>query len=403
MPRARKAEVPGMSASFEVTAGPEGFRLGRLRTAHGEIETPVFMPVGTQGTVKTMAPSELEEIGVSVLLSNTYHLSLRPGADVVARMGGLHRFMGWRRPILTDSGGFQVFSLAPLRTVQEHGVAFRSHLDGSDCFLGPREAMEIQHKLGSDIAMVLDECPPWPCEETVAREAVERSLRWAAECRDWKVRFAPGSPNLLFGIVQGGSHAALRGECARRLVEIGFDGYAIGGVSVGEPETEMMHAIEASVPHLPSDRPRYAMGLGSPPQLVEMVARGVDMFDCVLPTRVARNGVAFTPDGYLHVSAGRYREDEGPIQEGCPCPACRGFSRAYIRHLFNAEEILALRLVTWHNLQFYIALMRGIREAIRAGKFGVFRRDFLARYKAPAAPTGRKHEIRNPKSEKQPT
>jgi queuine tRNA-ribosyltransferase len=378
-----------MAPAFEVSAGPEGFRLGRLRLPHGEIETPVFMPVGTQASVKTMLPAELEEIGVSILLSNTYHLHLRPGADTVARMGGLHRFMGWPKPILTDSGGYQVFSLAPLREVGERGVAFRSHLDGSECFLGPREAMEIQHKLGSDIAMVLDECPPWPCAEPAARAAVERSVRWAAECRDWKARLAPGSPNLLFGIVQGGSHAALRDECARRLVETGFDGYAIGGVSVGEPEAEMMRAIEASVPALPADRPRYAMGLGSPPQVVEMVARGVDMFDCVLPTRVARNGVAFTPEGYLHVSAGRYREEEGPIQEGCPCPACRGFSRAYLRHLFNAEEILALRLVTWHNLVFYIRLMRGIREAIRAGNFAAFRRDFLARYQAPATPEQR--------------
>ncbi|MCC7517713.1 MAG: tRNA guanosine(34) transglycosylase Tgt [Verrucomicrobiae bacterium] len=375
-----------MPASFEVAVTAEGFRLGRLRTPHGEIETPVFMPVGTQATVKTMLPSELEQIGVSILLANAYHLNLRPGADLIARRGGLHRFMGWSKPILTDSGGYQVFSLSPLRTVQEHGVVFRSHLDGAECFLGPREAMEIQRNLGSDIAMVLDECPPWPCNESTAREAVERSIRWARECRAWKDRAAAGPGALLFGIVQGGSHAALRDECARRLVEIGFDGYAIGGVSVGEPEPEMLRAVEASVPALPEDRPRYAMGLGSPTQILEMVARGVDMFDCVLPTRVARNGVAFTPEGYLHISAGRYREAEGPLQEGCPCPACRGFSRAYLRHLFNTEEILALRLVTWHNLTFYLRLMGDLRDAIRHNAFAAFRREFLARYKAPATP-----------------
>lgn len=378
-----------MHAAFEVAAGPEGFRLGRLRTAHGEVATPVFMPVGTQATVKTMLPDELAQIGVSILLANTYHLHLRPGSEVVARMGGLHRFMSWPRPILTDSGGYQVFSLAPFRTVREHGVSFRSHLDGAECFLGPREAMEIQSRLGADIAMVLDECPPWPCDETTARSAVERSLRWAAECRAWKTESAPESRALLFGIVQGGSHDPLRRECARRLVEIGFDGYAIGGVSVGEPEPEMLRAIEASVPELPADRPRYAMGLGSPTQILEMIARGVDMFDCVLPTRIARNGVAFTPEGYLHVSAGRYRQDERPIQEGCPCPACRNFTRAYLRHLFNAEEILALRLVTWHNLTFYIRLMHAARETIQAGTFDAFRRGFLERYRTPATPVPR--------------
>ncbi len=374
---------------FECLISKEGLRLGRLSTAHGVIETPVFMPVGTQGSVKTMSPEELVRLNAQVILGNTYHLNLRPGLDVIRKVGGLHRFMGWDGPILTDSGGFQVFSLAKLRVVHDHGVEFQSHIDGTPCFLGPKEIIEIQSTLGSDIWMVLDECPPWPCEEGRVKEAVERSIRWAAACKEVKMNVAGGidaaayRSALLFGIVQGGSYDALRRECAERLVGIGFDGYAIGGVSVGEPETEMFRAIEATVSHLPSDKPRYAMGLGTPRQMVEMVARGIDMFDCVLPTRVARNGVAYTKTGYLHVSAGRYKDDPQPIEDGCACYACKKFSRAYIRHLLNMREVLGLRLVSWHNLHFYLELMCQIRLAIQARNFNAFRQDFTAHYREP--------------------
>jgi queuine tRNA-ribosyltransferase len=367
---------------FELEKSSEGLRLGKLTTAHGVIETPQFMPVGTQASVKTMSSREMVELGAQIILGNTYHLNLRPGMQVIRKIGGLHKFMGWDGPILTDSGGFQVFSLAKLRSVQEHGVSFQSHIDGASCFLGPKEVMEIQNALGSDIWMVLDECPPWPCEETKVREAIGRSVRWAQECKDHK-KTLQADRSMLFGIVQGGSYDHLRRDCAERLVQIGFDGYAIGGVSVGEPEREMMIAVEATVPFLPENQPRYAMGLGTPRQLVEMVARGVDMFDCVLPTRVARNGVAYTSTGYLHVSAGRYKEDPLPMMEGCTCYACKNFSRAYIRHLFNVSEILALRLVSWHNLHFYLDLMRKIRATIREGTFQDFRKQFVENYKEP--------------------
>jgi queuine tRNA-ribosyltransferase len=373
---------------FKVTTTKEGLRLGSLTTAHGVIETPEFMPVGTQGSVKTMSPEELVRLKAQIILGNSYHLNLRPGLEIMRKVGGLHRFIGWNGPILTDSGGFQVFSLAKTRSIKENGVEFQSHLDGSACFLGPKEVMEIQATLGSDIWMVLDECPPWPCEEARVREAVERSMRWARECKEWKAKLeADGSsclsPASLFGIVQGGSYDGLRRESAEQLVNIGFDGYAIGGVSVGEPEKEMFQAVEASVPYLPAEKPRYAMGLGTPRQLVEMVARGVDMFDCVLPTRIARNGVAYTKTGYLHVSAGRYKEDLSPIEEGCVCYACKNFTRAYIRHLFNAGELLGLRLVSWHNLHFYLETMRQVRTAIREERFQAFRREFVSQYREP--------------------
>jgi len=372
---------------FELTKSKEGLRLGRLTTAHGVIETPEFMPVGTQGTVKAMSPAELQTIGSQVILGNTYHLSLRPGIEIIRKMGGLHKFIGWDRPILTDSGGFQVFSLAQMRTIREHGVEFKSHIDGALCFLGPKEVMQLQAGFGSDIWMVIDECPPWPAEESAVRMAVERSVRWAGECKIYKNDPAHTESvyktSLLFGIVQGGSYANLRKECAERLVSIGFDGYAVGGVSVGEPEPEMMHAVESAVPYLPENQPRYAMGLGSPRQMIEMVARGIDMFDCVLPTRVARTGVAYTRKGYHHTGAGRYKDDPNPIEEGCACYACKNFSRAYIRHLLNAGEILGLRLVSWHNLYFYLELMRQLRTAIRENRFQEFRREFVANYKEP--------------------
>src|ERR1019366_903123 len=316
-------------------------RLGKLTTAHGVIETPVFMPVGTQASVKALDPRELHEMGTQIILGNTYHLNIRPGLGIIRAAGGLHKFMNWDLPILTDSGGFQVFSLAKIRKVKEHGVEFRSHFDGSLLFIGPKESMEIQRVLGSDIAMVFDECPPHDAPAKEQRLAVERTSRWARECREQPR--ADGQK--VFGIVQGGSDAALREQCARALVEMEFDGYAIGGVSVGEPEPEMMRAIALAEPHLPAHKARYAMGLGTPAQMVELIARGVDMFDCVLPTRIARNGTAYTRKGALGIKGGGYKLDFGPIEEGCTLFGFRHFTRAYLRHLLKANEILGLRML----------------------------------------------------------
>ena len=351
-------------------------RLGRLTTSRGVIDTPVFMPVGTQASVKALDPRELLEMGTQILLGNTYHLSIRPGMEIIQAAGGLHRFMGWDAPILTDSGGFQVFSLAKIRKVRAHGVEFRSHLDGSPLFLGPKEAMEIQRLLGSDIAMVFDECPPHDSPATEQQLAVDRTIRWARECREQP----RADGQLVFGIVQGGSDAALREECAKDVVGMDFDGHAIGGVSVGEPEPEMMKAIDLTEPFLPADKPRYAMGLGTPAQLVELVARGVDMFDCVLPTRVARNGTAFTSRGTFAIKGGACKAEFRPIEDGCECFACRQFTRAYIRHLLNVNEILGLRLVSIHNSHFYLHVMAEIRRHLAAGTFGEFRREFIANY-----------------------
>lgn len=352
-------------------------RRGRLQTRHGVVETPIFMPVGTQGTVKAVSPKELREVEAQIILGNTYHLFVRPGMEVMKHFGGLHRFMGWDGPILTDSGGFQVFSLAKLRKITNEGVHFQNHLDGAPCFLGPREAMEIQATLGSDICMLFDECPPYPCEREYAAKSLAMTLRWAAQCKQVE------TPGLKFGIVQGSSYEDLRRESAEALVALGFDGYAVGGVSVGEPEEEMMKAIEASEPWLPADRPRYAMGLGTPPQMIEMVARGIDMFDCVLPTRLARNGTAFTARGTINLKNAPFIYDKGPIEEGCRCEACRLFTRGYLRHLVKAEEILGLRLISLHNLHFYLNLMARAREAIEAGTFAAFRREFVSGYHAP--------------------
>lgn len=347
-------------------------RLGRLTTAHGVIDTPVFMPVGTQGSVKALDPRELLEMGTQIMLGNTYHLSIRPGMDIIKQAGGLHRFINWPHPILTDSGGFQVFSLAKIRKIKPHGVEFRSHLDGSPLFLGPKEAMQIQRELGSDIAMVFDECPPHGCTPREARLAVERTIRWAGECREQ----SRAEGQQVFGIVQGGSNAALREECAKALIPMEFDGYAIGGVSVGEPEPEMMQAVEFAEPHLPAHKPRYAMGLGTPAQLVELVARGVDMFDCVLPTRVARNGTAYTSKGAVSIKGGFNKADFGPIEEGCTCYACQNFTRAYLRHLLNVNEILGLRMLSVHNSHMYLKVMLDIRANLAAGTFGEFRQKF---------------------------
>jgi queuine tRNA-ribosyltransferase len=365
-------------------------RRGRLTTAHGVIETPAFMPVGTQGSVKGVSPRELRELEAQIILGNTYHLFVRPGMEVMRHFGGLHRFMNWDGPILTDSGGYQIFSLAKLRKITEEGVQFQNHLDGTPTFISPESAMEIQATLGGDIAMVLDECLPYPCAHDYAARSLEMTARWALRCKEANAQ--PPTLNvqcstddarrqLLFGIVQGGTFEDLRRASAEATVQIGFDGYAIGGVSVGEPEPEMMQAVEWSEPFLPNEKPRYVMGLGTPPQLLELIARGVDMFDCVLPTRLARNGTAFTADGTLNLKNTEFALQSGPIEEGCACPACREFSCGYLRHLIKAKEILGLRLVTLHNLHFYLDLTRRAAREIDAGRFDSFRRDFVSGYR----------------------
>ncbi len=355
--------------------GTEG-RLGRLTTSHGEVATPVFMPVGTQATVKTLSPRDLLDIGAEIILSNTYHLFLRPGHELVRDFGGLHGFMKWDRPVLTDSGGFQVFSLADLRKVTDEGVTFQSHIDGgAKHFITPEYAMEIQEALGADIIMAFDECIPYPATKDYAQESLERTHRWARRCREAK----KDTGQALFGIVQGGMHADLRRLSAETLVDIGFEGYAIGGLSVGETKPLMYEMIEATVPHLPADQPRYLMGVGTPEDLVEGVDRGIDMFDCVMPTRNARNGTFFTSFGKMAIRNSRYERDNGPLDPECGCYTCRTFSRAYLRHLFNAGEVLALRLGTIHNLAFYLDLMGRIRKSIEEGRFGEFKKEFLAK------------------------
>ena len=351
-------------------------RLGRLTTTRGVIDMPVFMPVGTQASVKALDLRELNEIGTELLLGNTYHLFLRPGMDIIRKAGGLHRFMNWDKPILTDSGGFQVYSLAKIRKVRDDGVEFQSHLSGETLFLGPKESMAIQRELGSDIAMLFDECPPHGASAADLEAAVKRTLDWAAICAEQP----RAEGQLYFGIVQGANVPELRQRCAEELVAMDFDGYAIGGVSVGEPEPEMMHAVEITEPHLPADKARYAMGLGTPAQLVELVARGVDMFDCVLPTRVARNGTAYTTRGAINLRAGHQKENFGPIEEGCDCFACTHHTRAYLRHLLKAGEILGLRMLSVHNSHFFLEVMRDIRRHLAAGTFDDYREDFIANY-----------------------
>lgn len=352
-------------------------RRGRLQTVHGAVETPIFMPVGTRATVKTLDGADLKALQSQIILGNTYHLNLRPGMGTIRAAGGLHAFMGWDLPILTDSGGFQVFSLAKMAKIQEDGVAFQSHIDGAPLFLGPREAMAIQRDLASDIAMVFDDCPPYPAEREQVQGAVERTKRWARECRDQP----RAEGQLVFGIVQGGCYEDLREQSAREITAIDFDGYAIGGLSVGEPEPEMLRMAELTAPMLPADRPRYAMGLGTPVQLVELVARGVDMFDCVLPTRLARNGTAFTFGGAISLKGAAYREDFASIEDGCDCFTCQNHTRAYLRHLLNVDEILGLRLLTIHNLRCYLRLMEVVRGHLKAGTFGEFRAAFHANYR----------------------
>src|SRR5512147_2192668 len=341
-------------------------RLGKFSTPHGEVNTPVFMPVGTQATVKTLSPDDLVSVGAEIILSNTYHLFLRPGHELIREFGGVQKFMGWNRPVLTDSGGFQVFSLAELRKITEEGVMFQSPLDGGARHLiTPEYAVEIQEALGADIIMAFDECIPYPATRDYALESLERTLRWAGRCRDAK----KSADQALFGIVQGGMYLDLRRRSAEALVEIGFDGYGLGGLSVGETKPMMYEMIEASMPVLPEDRPRYLMGVGTPEDLVEGVDRGIDMFDCVMPTRNARNGVLFTSFGKLSIKQNRYRTDDGPIDPECGCPTCQRFSRGYLRHLYQSNEILASVLNTWHNLYYYLQLMRRMRQAIESGTF----------------------------------
>jgi len=369
-----------MSAlKFELLARAEGSfaRRGRMHLPHGLIETPVFMPVGTQATVKAMTPRDLDEIGAQIILGNTYHLMLRPGAELIRQMGGLHRFMAWDGPILTDSGGFQVWSLGDLRKIEPHGVRFRSHIDGDEVFLGPKESMDIQRKLGSDIVMTFDECTPYPATEKEARASMELSMRWARECRE---HLPPNPEQALFGIVQGGMYPGLRLESLRQLSDIGFEGIAIGGLSVGEPKEDMLSMLNALASHLPQDKPRYLMGVGTPADLIEGIDHGIDMFDCVMPTRNARNGTLFTDFGTIHIKQARFRDDPRPLVENCKCYACQHFSRAYLRHLYVSREILSSRLNTVHNLHYYCALMRRARTSIKAGQWPEFRNQFLRGY-----------------------
>ena len=362
--------------SFSVLKKVEGGRARRgvLQTAHGEVQPPVFMPVGTRATVKTMTPHELVDLGAEIILGNTYHLCLRPGSALIAKAGGLHQFCSWQGAMLTDSGGYQVFSLAALRKIRPDGVEFASHIDGTRLFLGPKESLKIQRELGSDVAMAFDECTPYPCAHQEAEQSLDVTLRWEATSREQPL--APGQQ--LFGIVQGSTYEDLRRRSAAELVKLGFDGYAVGGLSVGEPEAMMMECLDWTLPCLPEDKPRYLMGVGTPRQIVMAVGKGVDMFDCVIPTRLARHGSAYVGRGETaHIKAGRYAEDFGPVEAGCACYPCRNFSRAYIRHLFNVGEILAMRLLTIHNLHYYLGLMRRTRQALEEGTFTEFSRDFL--------------------------
>ncbi|MBI1978101.1 MAG: tRNA guanosine(34) transglycosylase Tgt [Candidatus Omnitrophica bacterium] len=351
-------------------------RVGQIHTAHGTIHTPAFMPVGTQATVKTLAPRDLEEIGAEIILSNAYHLYIRPGIDIIKRAGGLHRFMGWAKPILTDSGGYQVFSLARLRKITDEGVTFNSHFDGREIFLTPEEVMKAQSDLGSDIAMIFDECPPHDATYTQVNEAVHRTIDWAKRAK----RVSENQRQLIFGIIQGGKFIDLRKISLEETVGIGFDGYALGGVSVGEPKPEMELVVREIVPIMPIEKPRYLMGVGTPLDLFWAIESGVDLFDCVNPTRYARNGTAFTRTGKVVVRNADYSEDLAPVDEHCNCDTCRNFSRSYLRHLLNSEEILGHRLLTYHNVYFFISLVKEIRNSIREGRFAQFKEEYLSQY-----------------------
>lgn len=372
--------------TFELIAQDEqtGARAGLLHTPHGSIETPIFMPVGTQATVKTLDQGDLVEANAQIILGNAYHLYLRPGHELIDRAGGLHAFMNWQRPILTDSGGFQVFSLGDLNKISEEGVRFQSHLDGSYHLFSPEKVMEIEHGLGADIIMAFDECTPYPCERDYAQNSMEMTLRWAERClarhRQLSDERSHRPPQALFGIVQGSIYPDLRQRCAHALVDMDLPGYAIGGLAVGEPRAQMIDVITATAPHLPIEKPRYLMGVGLPHDLVEAVGLGVDMFDCVVPTRNARNGTVFTRSGRLRLKNAKHAEDGAPLEEGCACKTCTQYSRAYLRHLFQTGEFLGLHLATFHNIFFFQQFMREARQAIIAGHFAQWQRDFLAQY-----------------------
>jgi queuine tRNA-ribosyltransferase len=373
-----------MTPQFEVLARSGRARLGRLTTAHAVIETPAFMPVGTYGTVKAMTPEELEALGARIILGNTFHLMLRPGAEIVAAHGGLHEFMHWEGAILTDSGGFQVFSLEELRTISEDGVRFRSPIDGSAVRLRPEDSMEVQLALRSDIAMAFDDCTAYPATEAQARESMERSMRWAV--RSHARYHAEPPPGGLFGIVQGGTHMPLRLASLEALTRLDWAGLAVGGLAVGEPQEERLRVLDELVPHMPEDRPRYLMGVGFPDDLVQGVLRGIDLFDCVIPTRHARNGHLFVPGGSINIRNSAHARDLGPIDPGCTCYTCRHYTRAYLRHLDRCNEILGSRLATVHNLHFYLELMRAIRASLAEGTFGAFAAAFPARRRVAADP-----------------
>ncbi|MDP3731953.1 MAG: tRNA guanosine(34) transglycosylase Tgt [Candidatus Omnitrophota bacterium] len=357
-------------------------RLGKVTTAHGSIDTPCFMPVGTQGTVKALSPQELNACGASIILSNAYHLFLRPGMEVIRKAGGLHNFISWPNPILTDSGGYQIFSLALLRKINDRGVEFQSHIDGMKHFLTPEDVIQIQEDFGSDIIMPLDECAHYPCSKDYATVAMKRTIDWARRSKEFRVHSSEFivDKQLLFGIVQGATYEDLRKECSQRLMEIGFDGYAIGGVSVGEPKNLSYNIVNFVLEFLPQDKPHYLMGVGVPEDIINAVDSGIDMFDCVVPTRYGRNGTAFTSEGKLTIRNSPYIEDFSPLDKKCSCYACKNFSRAYLRHLFNTDEILGLRLVSLHNIHFYLELMRNIREAILKDRFAEFKKEFLSNY-----------------------
>jgi len=369
-----------MEKNFEILKKSKhnNARTGRIVTSHGIVNTPVFIPVGTQATVKTLSPKELEEAGVEMVLSNTYYLFLRPGVETIEKAGGLHRFMVWNRPIITDSGGYQVFSLADLRKISEEGVEFQSHIDGTRHFLSPERIIGFQINLGSDIMMCFDECTPYPCEKDYAQQSMELTLKWARRCkREFNNRSAPRNSQQLFGIIQGGMHKDLRERSAAETKDIGFEGYAIGGLSVGEPQDLRSEILELTAPFLPEDKPRYLMGVGDPQELWEAVEKGIDMFDCAMPTRNARNGTVFTSQGKVVIKNAQYKEDFGPLDSECECYTCRHFSRAYLCHLFRAGEILALRLNTLHNIHFMVKLFGKIREAIEQDRYGEAKKQFF--------------------------
>lgn len=368
-----------MAIKFELIkeCKQSGARLGKLHTPHGTIETPIFMPVGTQATVKAMTPEELKEMEAQIILSNTYHLYLRPGHELVEKAGGLHKFMNWDRPILTDSGGFQVFSLGDLRKITEEGVEFRSHLDGSKHFLSPEKAIEVENALGADIIMAFDECAPYPADRKYVKNSLERTTRWAKRCKE-----AHKNPDTqaLFGIVQGGMYRELREQSAAEIIALDFPGYAIGGLSVGEPKELMYEVLDYTAPLLPKDKPRYLMGVGSPDDLLEGVIRGVDMFDCVLPTRIARNGTAMTSQGKVVIKNAKYFDDFSPLDPECDCYTCKNYTKAYLRHLYKANEILSSRLMSTHNLHFLIRLMKDVRQAIMEDRLLDFKAEFYQKY-----------------------